>query len=119
MNEVIHSIWMDILQGFSTVGYSDFARPGALLIWLGMIFLPIHETDRRDMIAGLTFTFFTVGFGMAIVVILPLADGEKISIGKVIGFFLVMVLMAGLRWAYPLLKRKDPEDEIKESVPML
>ena len=97
----IHDSWYQL----RTV---DFAQPVFVLLWLFIVFLPLGQVDRRDILAGLVYSLFSLALGVALIFALPKEFVPKPSLATQFMSVLGMVILTCARWFYVASQELTP-----------
>jgi hypothetical protein len=95
--------WFDFIQKdalaiFAELSVKDLQYPFALILWIILISLPLHGVERRDHIAGMTYTLYCTSTATILFLALPGSFTDYKDIGFHIAFVSFFVGATSYRW---------------------
>ncbi|NRA64703.1 MAG: hypothetical protein HRU19_09485 [Pseudobacteriovorax sp.] len=84
-----------IILGFEM---RDLAHPSYLMLWLVILFYPLHGVDRNDPIAGLVYVLYSLFVGTTVFFALPKNFQEISDLNTHFGILVIMGCVTAYRW---------------------
>ena len=107
----------DIRQAIMALEPKDMAYPSYTILWLVILFYPLHGIDRQDPVAGLVYILYCLGSGATLVFALPEHFTNLSDMPMHIGVLMIMGLGAAYRWFHKnnqTLTREEHENLLKK-----
>ena len=98
MRDWLEFIQNDVLAIFAELSMKDLQYPFALILWIILISLPLHGVDRRDHIAGMSYTLYCTVTAIVLFLALPGNFMGLADIGFHIAFVSFFVGVTSYRW---------------------
>ncbi len=98
MRDWLEFIQKDLLAIFAEFSMKDLQYPFALVLWIILVSLPLHGVDRRDHIAGMSYTLYCTATAIVLFLALPGSFLELSDIGLHIAFVSFFVGVTSYRW---------------------
>ncbi len=98
MKDWLEFIQKDLLAIFAEFSMKDLQYPFALILWIILVSLPLHGVDRRDHIAGMSYTLYCTATAIVLFLALPGSFLELGDIGFHIAFVSFFVGVTSYRW---------------------
>ncbi len=98
MRDWLEVIQKDLLAIFAEFSMKDLQYPFALVLWIILVSLPLHGVDRRDHIAGMSYTLYCTATAIVLFLALPGSFLELSDIGLHIAFVSFFVGVTSYRW---------------------
>ncbi len=98
MKDWLEFIQKDLLAIFAEFSMKDLQYPFALILWIILVSLPLHGVDRRDHIAGMSYTLYCTATAIVLFLALP---GSFLTLGDIgfhIAFVSFFVGVTSYRW---------------------
>ncbi|HYX40015.1 MAG TPA: hypothetical protein VE954_43520 [Oligoflexus sp.] len=125
MRDWLEFIQKDVLAIFAELSTKDLQYPFALILWIFLVSMPLHGVDRRDHIAGMSYTLYCTVTAIVLFLALPGSFQEFEDIGFHIAFVSFFVGVTSYRWFHsndtliivsdgePTKKKKQESDHEK------
>ena len=88
----------DIKLALLALEPKDLAYPTYAVLWVVILFYPLHGVDRQDPIAGLVYILYCVGAGATLFFALPDHFSRAIDLPLHFGVLTIMGGFAAYRW---------------------
>jgi hypothetical protein len=98
MRDWLEFIQKDVLAIFAELSMKDLQYPFALILWIILVSLPLHGVDRRDHIAGMSYTLYCTATAIVLFLALPESFMDLADIGFHIAFVSFFVGVTSYRW---------------------
>jgi hypothetical protein len=98
MKDWFEFVRSDALAIFAELTLKDFQYPFALILWIILISLPLHGVERRDHIAGISYTLYCTSTAIVLFLALPGSFKEFTDIGVHIAFVSFFIGVTSYRW---------------------
>lgn len=98
MNDWWEFIQKDVLAIFADLSTKDLQYPFALVLWVILVSLPLHGVDRRDHIAGMSYTLYCTVTAIILFLALPGSFLNLADVGFHIAFVSFFVGVTSYRW---------------------
>jgi hypothetical protein len=98
MRDWLEFIQKDVLAIFAELSMKDLQYPFALILWIILVSMPLHGVDRRDHIAGMSYTLYCTATAIVLFLALPGSFMELADIGFHIAFMSFFVGVTSYRW---------------------
>jgi hypothetical protein len=98
MRDWLEFIQSDALAIFAELSTKDLQYPFALILWIILVSLPLHGVDRRDHIAGMSYTLYCTATAIVLFLALPGSFTDFTEIGIHIAFVSFFVGVTSYRW---------------------
>jgi hypothetical protein len=98
MRDWLEFIQTDALAIFAELSTMDLQYPFALILWIVLVSLPLHGVDRRDHIAGMSYTLYCTATAIVLFLALPGNFTDFAEIGIHIAFVSFFVGVTSYRW---------------------
>ncbi|WP_141731447.1 hypothetical protein [Oligoflexus tunisiensis] len=100
MKDWLEFIQKDVLAIFAELSMKDLQYPFALVLWIILVSLPLHGVERRDHIAGMSYTLYCTATAIMLFLALPGSFADYTDIGFHIAFVSFFVGVTSYRWFY-------------------
>ena len=97
--DVISLLEADTFTALFDLSNDDMAYMVCVGTWLLILWMPLHNVDRRDPITFVTYLCFLQSLGILLFIVIPeLLMGRKINYVRDVMLIIVFVSIAGIRW---------------------
>lgn len=91
-------IQKDLLAIFAEFSSKDLQYPFALILWVILVSLPLHGVDRRDHIAGMSYTLYCTTTAVVFFLALPGSYTSIADIGIHVAVVALFMGVTSYRW---------------------
>jgi hypothetical protein len=98
MRDWFEFIQNDVLAIFAELSMKDLQYPFSLILWIVLVSLPLHGVERRDHIAGMSYTLYCTATAIVLFLALPGSFVDLADIGFHIAFVSFVVGVTSYRW---------------------
>lgn len=88
----------EILRAFLDIPVSTFGSMIGICLWLIILFVPLTRIDRRDRMAGITYSLFMCFSGVFLILACAGRDGGFAHFDIYLSVCAVVICISGLRW---------------------
>lgn len=98
MQDWLEFVGKDVLAFFAELSMRDLQYPFALLLWVILVSLPLHGVERRDHIAGISYTLYCTATAVVLFLALPGSFLDAADIGFHLAFISFAIGVTSYRW---------------------
>jgi len=98
MRDWLEFIQKDVLAIFAEFSTKDLQYPFALVLWIILVSLPLHGVERRDHIAGMSYTLYCTATSVVLFLALPGSFQDFADIGFHVAFVSFAIGVTSYRW---------------------
>ena len=107
----------DFVIALYSITPKDFAYPSYILLWMVILYLPLHGIDCADPVAGMVYVLYCIGSGATLFFALPNEFNSLEDLGIHFGTLLAMGIAGAYRWGHKnsqTLTRAEHEEEVRK-----
>jgi len=98
LENVLNLLASDLFAIGTGLNFLDLVLPLGLLFWLIILFIPIAQTDHRDVVCGLTYVIFLTAVGIILTLAIPRTFSVDVETSNQCLLVFLMVSASAFRW---------------------